>query len=377
LNHQIVDQLQIVFLCGARDFHAMDWYQSALNTIESPKPIILTDLIESEGFKRLVSPEDIVCKLFVLDKLLWRTQSHVGNVWRNILKAFCFPLQIFLLRRFDNKYNSTLYYAHSMYYLWLAWASGVNFVGTPQGSDILIKPQKSLIFRILSIAAMRSARLITVDSKKMAKKVRELTGKQAMIVQNGIDLNAINIFREAHKNKKFERVNVTSFRGFAPLYRIEQLIIARNFSKYANKTPIIFIYPFFENEYLKKVIKLFKKRDEKRGRVSRDEMYKLFFLTQMAISIPESDSSPRSVYEAIFCGAPVAVTWHPFIDELPDCMKYRLILVDLENPFWFDEALTKACEIAKNEFFPSEEALKKYDQSKSFDRVHKKAINKI
>jgi hypothetical protein len=52
-------------------------------------------------------------------------------------------LQILLLKRFAKKNPNTIFYAHSMYYLVLARAAKVNYVGTPQGSDILIKPLKS------------------------------------------------------------------------------------------------------------------------------------------------------------------------------------------------------------------------------------------
>ena len=61
--------IQIVFLCGARDFHAFDWYKSALKANIQPIPIILTDLIAGEGFKRLVDSDDTVLKLLILDLL--------------------------------------------------------------------------------------------------------------------------------------------------------------------------------------------------------------------------------------------------------------------------------------------------------------------
>ena len=41
----------LVFLCGARDFHAMDWYRRAKELLPEADTCILTDLIAAEGFK--------------------------------------------------------------------------------------------------------------------------------------------------------------------------------------------------------------------------------------------------------------------------------------------------------------------------------------
>ena len=74
-------------------------------------------------------------------------------------------------------------------------------------------------------------------------------------------------------------------------------------------------------------------------------MYELLRNSIMVVSIPSSDSSPRSVYEAIFCGCVVCITYHPYYDVLPQCMKDRIIVVDLNNKSWFKNAFQKAKKI--------------------------------
>ena len=143
----------VVFLCGASDFHAMDWYRIALKTIPERDIVILTDLIEAEGYKRLIVKEDKVHKLLVIDKLLFKAQSKIANVWRNFIKMMFFPYQVYLLRAFSKRYPNSIYYSHSMYYLVPAWAGRVEYVGTPQGSDILIKPYKSKLYKYFTIKA--------------------------------------------------------------------------------------------------------------------------------------------------------------------------------------------------------------------------------
>lgn len=117
---------KLVFLCGARDFHAMDWYRSALKVFPHIDTVIVTDLIQGEGFKNLITEHDTVYKLVVLDRILFTIQSRYGDIWRNFIKAVLFPIQVALLRRFAHHNPGALYQAHSMYYLWLAWAAGVD-----------------------------------------------------------------------------------------------------------------------------------------------------------------------------------------------------------------------------------------------------------
>ena len=94
-------------------------------------------------------------------------------------------------------------------------------------------------------------------------------------------------------------------------------------------------------------------------------MYELLGSSKLAISIPTSDSSPRSVYEAIFLGCCVAVTYNSWINELPDCMKSRLIIINLKNKLWLKDAIKFADEMKKITYKPSELALEMFDQKKS------------
>lgn len=369
---------QVIFLCGARDFHAMDWYKSSLKVIDSPKPIILTDLIGGEGFKVLINESDIVHKIIVLDKFLFKSQSRLGNIWRNILKAVLFPFQVLIIKKQARKYNNAIYYAHSMYYIWLAWAAGLRFAGTPQGSDILLKPYKSKVFRLLSRYSMRSASLITVDSTKMAAGVREIAGFYPMVVQNGIDVEFLMkypLVPEERREKQSEKI--LSFRGFTELYRIDQIIFARNSSNKYFSHGLEFIYPFQNETYVDQVRGHLNENDQLIGRLPKNDMYEKFKSALLCISIPSSDSSPRSVYEAIFCGAIVAITKEDYYDDLPSSMKSRIILADLSDPGWFDLAVNQALRHKNTKFMPCQKALAMFDQLESFKKIHAHVMNLV
>lgn len=350
----------IVFICGARDFHAMDWYKSAKEIVKNEEVVILTDLIEGEGFKRLINQNDIVHNLIILDKLLFKEQSKVAHLWRNILKFLVLPLQVYKVKKFSKNNPNAKYHAHSMYYIWLAWLAGIKFVGTPQGSDILIKPNKSKIFKFLSKKAMRFAKGITVDSEAMKIGVKKIANVNANIIQNGIDLLEIrNINTNNYRNI------ILSIRGFTPLYRINEIVLARNRTNF--EQGIKFIYPFSDIQY-KSHLKLVK-NDEDIGRVDRNEMYQLLAKTLLVISIPISDSSPRSVYESVFCGAAVAITYNKYYDALPNCMKKRIIIIDLNEKEWFAKTVELAKKIIQIEYVPSDEALNIFDQRRSFKKI--------
>lgn len=358
----------LVFLCGARDFHAMDWYKSAKELLHEQDVVIVTDLIAGEGFNKLVDDTDKLHQLFVLDRYLLRSQSKLGNVWRNILKFLVLPLQVFLLKRFAKENPKAVYHAHSMYYLWLAWLAGVRFVGTPQGSDILIKPFRSKVFRYLSSKAMRSAVAVTVDSVAMQETIKILCGVDAYVIQNGINLDAI---KNVESISKFKDIPLLSIRGFTSLYRIEEIVSSRNSlaASTGNSVPMVFIYPFYDEQYKEHVKSLCSTSDSYLGRLPREQMYEFLLRTSLVLSIPSSDSSPRSVYESVFCGASVAVTKNSYLDSLPKSMRDRLIVVDLSDPDWLEDAINESIKIVSAPFIPCQDALKMFDQKQSFLKV--------
>ena len=65
----------------------------------------------------------------------------------------------------------------------------------------------------------------------------------------------------------------------------------------------------------------------------------------------------------------MAVTYNPWIDVLPDCMKARLFIVDLEDDLWLDRALESAESVTDMPYTPSEDAVDLFDQRKAMQRV--------
>ena len=356
---------EIIILGGARDYHAIDWYRAVRKQVQDREVIFLTDMVSAEGYDVLINEKDNICFLYNIDCLLFASQTRLGNVWRNFIKLLVLPLQVINLKRFLINYPDAVIHAHPMYYMLLCWLSRVKYIGTPQGSEILVRPQRSFIYKYFAKKVLRSAQYITVDSISMQEGIDEISGVRPLVVQNGIDMEAI---RTASKSEK-RTIDVLSIRGMTELYRINHLLDSRDKSKV--KIPISFIYPFGEDEYLTKIKNKLLPQDSLIGRLNKTDMYEILGQSKLVISIPKSDSSPRSVYEAIFLGCCVAVTYNRWIDSLPDCMKNRLYIVDLEDELWFEKALKYARKITNSKYVPSSEAVELFDQNVSLKKLIK------
>jgi len=362
---------ELVFLCGARDYHAMDWYKRAVDYMGYSKVSILTDLIESEGFPNLIDKNDRVYKMIVIDFILFRSQSKLGNLWRNFIKLFCIPLQVFFIVRFYRKNKNTIFYAHSMYYILLAYLSGVEFVGRPQGSDILIKPFKSKVYKKLSAAAMESANFIILDSFKMEKVLLERVSRNvnSVVIPNGIDIETIDFFKKSKSLEKVRGNSMLSVRGITPLYRISKILESRRHSNLFDYQ-LKLVYPFFDKEYATSIKSKLEAQDVDIGMLKKARYYELLLNTFVVISIPSSDSSPRSVFEAIFCGCIVIITHELYYDTLPISMKKRIVIVNLEDVDWLKKALKEAELISKEEFTPTKDDLKAFNEKNTFKKMY-------
>lgn len=357
--------MKYYFLGSGRCFHTEDWYRSSIflkdEYLENIKEIgFITDQLAGEGVESFLSDKDIIKKLFVIDFLLFKHFSMLGSIWRNIIKIIFLPLQIFLLRNFlRNSKDQIIVHAHSTYYAFIASFANCYYISTPQGSEVLVRP-KNIFYRLFAKRAHKKAALITVDSSAMKDKVLKYFGLNAQVFQNGIFVEKFNY--HAIKSRK----HILSIRGAFPNYRLVELLQERNLT---NGPHLDFCFPFSDPVYLNKVSSLLSDFDNCFGKLSRDEYHDVLFQTKFVISIPASDSSPRSVYEAIFAGCIAIVSNNRYIDDLPVCMRERIVAVDVSKTGWLNESLIKADSLAVNDFTPSNEAIEAYSQKVSMKRI--------
>jgi glycosyltransferase involved in cell wall biosynthesis len=351
-----------VFLGSARCFHTIDWYDSAEITL-GYAPYFIADQINGEGFPCLVKDQSKILPLLKLDKILFRSQSRFSHQWRNILKILVVPLQIIILRWYNYRLNGPVFFAHSTYYAFLAHFAGIKYISTPQGSEVLVRPDRSKVYRWFAKIAHKSAELVTVDSAAMGKKLMLLFNQKSIIIQNGIDMKCIrSLVRKEEKPKKF----ILSLRGMQENYQIIKLLDERN--SFSQKLNLNFCFPFHDEDYLVKAKTQLLPSDVLHGRLSKIELYELLRQTKIVISIPKSDSSPRSVYEAIFFGCIVIAINNDYIRSLPEMMRERIVITDCQ-PGWLSLAVKEAELRLSNKFEPKECVVNLFDQEYSIKRV--------
>lgn len=355
---------QVLFLGNGRCYHTMDWFRSAQCLQPGKPPVLVTELIDGESFPKLIAAGDRVERLLVIDGILFRHQSRAGDVWRNLVKLALLPLQVLKFRRVMSRYPGAVVHAHSMYYIALARFAGCRYVATPQGSEVLARPRRSVAYRLFARTALARASRITVDSVAMQKGIGSLFGRPSDLIQNGINVSAIRELERA----PVVRDKVVSLRGLVANYRIGRILEARN--KWAPGVPIHFCYPFSDSEYKARLQSGMIAEDRDLGSLERPDLYRLLLSAYLVVSIPESDSSPRSVYEAIFCGCIVATSASGWLSQVPPCMRDRVIVVDVSSVGWLADAMRQARIKVAQPFVPSPEALEQFDQQRSMRRFY-------
>lgn len=348
----------ICFVASARDYHAMDWFHRVQNICCNRRVFVITDSVSSEGFKSMILADDEVISIISIDHFLFSSQSWLGNLWRNMIKLLTAPIFGWKLHFFASQNRGVIFHAHSMFYIFVCAIARVNFIATPMGSDVLVRPDRSVVYKFLTKFSLKRASLITVDSERLVRKIFAIASCESVLIQNGI--NTAECLDAAKLNSQVSRKGALSIRALDSNYRIKEILCARDYA--SPDESISFIYPFADANYASMVRKNLQNGDTDLGRLDRAQMYEAMANTKIVFSIPSSDSSPRSVYEAVFCGAAVATTYSGWLDALPKCMSKRIIVVDLEDAFWFKKAMKQADSIISEPFVPTNSSLEAFDE---------------
>tara|TARA_Y100000589_G_C27175583_1_gene638612 strand:- start:675 stop:1814 length:1140 start_codon:yes stop_codon:yes gene_type:complete len=346
----------ILILGSVRDYHAVDWYMNLLKI--NSNIIFISDCNSGEGINNQMPKSHKYIQLISLDILLFKSQTKLANIWRNFLKIFILPFNSLLLKIICIKLKPKLIHAHPLYYGAMCRLVNQKYILTPQGSEILVRPFNNYLYKIFAQFSLKGAIKITVDSEKMARVIKSIFNLDSIVIQNGIDTTSIlSIGKKRTKIKNY----ILSYRSIHPNYRIMDIVKTRN--KNCPLLPIYFIYPSFDNEYLKDIKKYLKSYDKLIGKVEKKILYQLMRNSLATISIPISDSSPKSVYESIFSGAPTILEKNSYQENMTKSMQLRTIntnLKDHKSSNWLRNAISKAYSV-KQEYYPCESSIKKFD----------------
>lgn len=191
-----------------------------------------------------------------------------------------------------------------------------------------------------SLRALRAAQLVLADSEDLARATRALGGPgvRVEVARWGLDLDRYMPGEAAAARQALglpDEPLVVSVRGFDQIYNpsvlLEAFALVRRDHPDARllfKHPQAFAPPPVEDEI---------ERLGLRGRVTvigslaSHQMADVYRAATVVVSLASSDSSPRSVWEALACGSPVVVSDLPWArDELADGVNALVVPIDPE-----------------------------------------------
>lgn len=266
---------------------------------------------------------------------LFNWMPKVPHVLRRLNKM----LSLHLFRRRINKIlkekKIDIIHAHSLYYGYLVSfvSGGVPIVFTPMGSDVIIHAQKNTYYRKMAEHAFAAANVITGDSKLLKKRGLAVGARENdnYVIQNGVDSKRFYPFETTLKKElgmKKDEFLFFSPRALDENYNIDVIIDALALVKKTVKNfKCVFAYAF-GGEYFSMLSKKVEELDLKNnmvwlGYTQYNDMPIYYNSADIVISIPTSDSSPKSVYESMFCGTPVILSDIDWVYEI--CDDYHFI----------------------------------------------------
>jgi len=233
------------------------------------------------------------------------------------------PWRVLFVRRIIRDIRPDVINAVNMEFgFWAAFSGFHPFVMTAQASEVIILPKKSKIAKWKNRFVFSFVDAVTADSEVCMQAAIWGGAPEGRrhIVQWGVDFEKFNM--NVGKSVIRDKLNlqgvpvIFSPRGFSEIYNIDTII--RSIPLVLKKLPdakFVFCYHFtnLEDRLRQLVAKLGVGESVIfQGFVSESDMPYYVAASDICLSVPSSDSSPRSVYEAMACGVPVILSDLPW-----------------------------------------------------------------
>ncbi|MFX1535010.1 MAG: glycosyltransferase family 4 protein [Promethearchaeota archaeon] len=306
--------MKICYLARAKQLYFVRWYEYFINHGHEVHVISGDDSLINVGVEMPTG----VNVHYIPEKKL---RNQVVSFGYNLLRL---PLIIKELKKITRQISPDVIHAHQITPsgLWAAVSNYHPFIMTPMGSDVLVHARENFIYRLITRYVFSKADLITSDSIILQEAILELGGRHEKnyIIQNGVDFKVFNPNVDGSNiRKKLGLGNspvILSTRGIAPLYNIDCIVKA--IPKVLESLPDAqFLFTYIKEDSISTVKELVKKLGFDAsvkfiGCVDHKEIPFYHAAADILVSVPSSDSSPCSVYEAMACGTPVVISDLPW-----------------------------------------------------------------
>jgi glycosyltransferase involved in cell wall biosynthesis len=286
-----------------------------------------------------------------------RERGHVvqatGELWGGLppsslpehgvpVGTMTFPY-VLSFRRLLRVFEPDVVHAHWMPFATLAMLAGARpLVAQAWGSDVYLAGRRH---RLEIRATLRRTAVAMADSADLLERLERFGPKslRTMLVNWGVDLEAFRVPTEAERAALKAALGlgpgpvILSPRGLKDIYNPD--VVVRAFARVHEAVPDArlvlkhagvgeLLQPGWRDAPGVTVV----------GYLEPDEMVDLFRAADVTVSIPSSDSSPRSVWEAMAAGSATVLSDLPWARELIDNGRHALLVKPAE------EAVTAAIE---------------------------------
>jgi glycosyltransferase involved in cell wall biosynthesis len=232
------------------------------------------------------------------------------------------------LGRVARSIEPDLVHAHYLpEYGWMAAREGLRpLICSAWGSDVLAARG---INRSRSRCALREASLVFVDSAHLGREAHAFAGAEipVEVVRWGLDLETFapgdRADARASLGVPLDGPLVVSVRGMKPVYNPQLLL--ETFARVRTGRPdarLLLKHPQAETpDFVARAIERLRLADAVTvvGNLPADLLPEVYRAADVVVSLASSDSSPRSVWEALACARPVVVSDLPWArEELTD-----------------------------------------------------------
>lgn len=323
--------MKILYLSSSSDFHIDLWAQFFTTDHEVYLFTDKEDYLEDMPFKNV----SIINSNGFLGALLnyFKFSSHKLFQINKLISSKFYAKKI---DKFIRLNNIDIVHAHNLYYGFVAsfLKSDIPIIFTPMGSDIILHAQKSYVYNYMAKQTFSQIDIITGDSKLIQSQGYKLGAKENsnFIIQNGVDTK---VFYPKNTNIKIklgikkDETLLFSPRAITPNYNIDTIIDSLSILKDKGFNFKCMFSFAFGGEYFDELKSRVKQKNLSKniiwlGRLTYNEMADHYNASDIVISVPTSDSSPKSVYEAMFCKKPIVISnidWTNEILSKMDCIK--------------------------------------------------------
>jgi glycosyltransferase involved in cell wall biosynthesis len=273
--------------------------------------------------------------------LAMRERGHVvratGELWGGLppsslpehdvpVSEIAFPYVI-SLRRILREFEPDVVHTHWMPFATLAMLAGARpLVAQAWGSDVYLAGRRH---RFEMRATLRRTAVAMADSADLLDRLTQLGPKslRTMLINWGVDLEAIRVPTDAERAALKTRLGlgpgpvILSARGLKEIYNPDVVMAAFALVRAAVPDAQLVLKHGGADE----PPEAGRPGVTAVGRVEAAEMVDLFRAAEVTVSIPRSDSSPRSVWEAMAAGSATVLSDLPWAHELIEDGRHALL----------------------------------------------------